>query len=67
MGFDPEILIRLYWKKVFPVFHPIKVDYPKDGISNFRVIQDNLRISLMFSRLFFGMLIRIPLLIHIKH
>jgi len=63
MGFDPEILIRLYWKKVYPLFHPIKVQYPQDGVSSFRLVRDNLRISWMFCRLFFGMLFRLPLLI----
>jgi hypothetical protein len=63
MGFDLEILVRLYWKKTFPVFHPVKVSYPKDGISNFRLIADNLRISWTFTRLFMGMLIRLPCLL----
>jgi glycosyltransferase involved in cell wall biosynthesis len=63
MGFDPEIIVRLYWNKVYPAFHPIKVSYPADGVSNFRMVRDNLRISFMFSRLFFGMLLRSPLLI----
>ena len=63
MGFDTEILIRLYWKNVLPVFHPIKVIYPQDGISNFNMVRDNIRISWMFTRLFFGMLLRLPVLI----
>jgi len=63
MGFDPEIMVRLYWSKVFPVYYPIKVSYPADGVSNFHMIKDNIRISFMFSRLFFGMLLRLPLLI----
>ena len=63
MGFDAEILARLYWNRVFPVFHPITVRYPKDGISNFRMVRDNLRISLMFSRLCIGMLLRFPYLL----
>jgi len=63
MGFDPEILVRLYWNSVFPVFHPMKVIYPAGGISNFRMIRDNIGISLMFSRLCAGMLLRLPLLI----
>jgi len=63
MGFDPEILIRLYWKKVYPVYHPIKVSYPEDGISSFRVVRDNHYISLMFTRMCVGMLIRLPVLI----
>jgi len=63
MGFDAEILVRLYWNKVYPLFYPIKVNYPVDGISNFRVVRDNIRISLMFTRLCVGMLFRLPLLL----
>jgi len=63
MGFDPEILVRLYWNKTFPVFHPVKVNYPPGGISNFHIVRDNISISFMFSRLFAGMLLRLPLLI----
>jgi hypothetical protein len=63
MGFDPEILVRLYWKKVFPAYYPIKVSYPPGGVSNFRIVRDNISISWMFSRLFTGMLLRLPLLI----
>jgi len=63
MGFDPEIVVRLYWKKVYPVFHPIKVSYPAGGVSNFHMVRDNIRISLMFTRLFIGMILRLPLLI----
>jgi hypothetical protein len=63
MGFDPEIMVRLYWNKVYPAFHPIKVNYPADGVSNFRVVRDNIRISLMFTRLCVGMILRSPLLI----
>ena len=66
MGFDAEILVRLYWKGAFPVFHPVKVIYPSDGISNFRLVRDNFRISFMFARLFFGMLVRLPRLLIMK-
>jgi glycosyltransferase involved in cell wall biosynthesis len=66
MGFDPEILVRLYWKKVFPLYHPIKVSYPSGGISNFNMVRDNIRISWMFTRLCVGMLLRLPLLIAMK-
>jgi glycosyltransferase involved in cell wall biosynthesis len=60
MAFDAEILVRLYWNRVFPLFYPVKVSYPSGGVSNFRLFADNLRISWMFTRLFFGMLIRLP-------
>ena len=66
MGIDAEILVRLYWKKVYPLFFPIKVNYPPDGISNFRLVRDNIRISLMFTRLCVGMLLRLPMLIFRK-
>jgi len=66
MGFDAEILVRLYWNRVFPVYHPIKVSYPPDGVSNFRMVRDNIRISWMFSRLFVGMILRLPLLIALR-
>jgi glycosyltransferase involved in cell wall biosynthesis len=63
MGFDAEILVRLYWKGIFPVFYPVRVSYPADGISNYHVVRDNVCISWTFTRLFFGMLIRLPLLL----
>ncbi|MDR2597595.1 MAG: glycosyltransferase family 2 protein [Treponema sp.] len=66
MGFDTEILVRLYWNGVFPVFHDVRINYPQNGFSNFRMIKDNLHISWMFSRLFIGMLIRLPMLIVLK-
>ncbi|MCL2243182.1 MAG: glycosyltransferase family 2 protein [Treponema sp.] len=63
MGFDPEIMVRLYWKEIYPVFHPIKVIYPQGGISNFNAVWDNIRISWTFTRLCIGMIVRIPILI----
>ena len=66
MGFDTEILVRLYWHRVYPLFYPIKVRYPEDGVSNFRVVRDNIRISWVFTRLCAGMLFRSPLLIFRK-
>jgi glycosyltransferase involved in cell wall biosynthesis len=66
MGFDTEILARLYWNGVYPVFFPIKIRYPQDGVSNFRVVRDNIRISWVFTRLCAGMLLRLPFLIFRK-
>ena len=42
---------------------PTRVRYPEDGVSHFRVWQDNLLISAMHARLFFGMLWRSPRLL----
>jgi glycosyltransferase involved in cell wall biosynthesis len=63
MGFDAEILVRLNWCGIYPLYHPIKVCYPEGGISNFRMIRDNARISIVFTRLSIGMLIRLPFLL----
>lgn len=63
MDFDTEIMVRLYWRQV-PVQHlSTRVTYPADGVSHFDVWRDNVRISCMHTRLFFGMLRRAPRLL----
>lgn len=66
MDFDTEILVRLYWRGMQVVNQHTRVTYPSDGISHFRVLSDNLLISLMHTRLFFGMLLRLPVLLRRK-
>ncbi|MFP3042908.1 AMP-binding protein [Treponema primitia] len=63
MGFDIEVLILFYWKGFSLLFHPVTVGYPRDGVSNFHMVRDNIRISWMFTRRFFGMIPRLPRLI----
>ncbi len=63
MGFDIEILVKLIWKGLLFEYYPVKVTYPSDGISNFHVVRDNVRISWVFTRLCCGMIIRIPKLL----
>jgi glycosyltransferase involved in cell wall biosynthesis len=63
MDFDPEVLVRLFWRGVQVVNQPTRVNYPKDGISHFRLGRDNLLISRMHATLFVGMLLRAPLLL----
>ncbi|MDR0700915.1 MAG: glycosyltransferase family 2 protein [Azoarcus sp.] len=63
MDFDTEILVRLDWEGIPIANLPVAVRYPPDGISHFRVWRDNLRISAMHARLFFGMLRRLPRLL----
>jgi glycosyltransferase involved in cell wall biosynthesis len=63
MEFDIEILVKLHWMGVRMIFLPIKVIYPEDGMSNFRMFHDNVAISLAHSRLFFGMIPRLPVLL----
>lgn len=60
MDFDPEILVRLHWEGVRVMQFRTKVTYPRDGISHFRFLRDNALISWMHTRLFFGMLGRLP-------
>lgn len=63
MDFDTEVMVRLYWQGHNSYFVPTRVTYPLDGVSHFDVLKDNVRISLMHTRLFFGMLPRIPSLL----
>lgn len=63
MGFDIDILVHLHWKNIKVISCPVNVSYPKDGISNFRLVRDNLHISLTYARLCAGMIFRLPVLI----
>ncbi len=51
MGFDIEILVKLYWAGVNPIIKTTNVIYPKNGSSNFHVFRDNVFISLMHTYL----------------
>ena len=62
MGFDSEILVRMIWRGVPVIYKSVHVTYPIGNKSNFRVIRDNIHISLMFARLTVGMWIRYPIL-----
>lgn len=63
MNFDTEVMVRLWWQGNISYFVPTRITYPQDGLSHFDVLKDNVRISLMHTRLFFGMLPRIPSLL----
>lgn len=52
MAFDVEILIRLHWEGISVISLPTRVGYPQDGVSHFRLWEDNVRLSLMQARLF---------------
>ena len=67
MDFDIEILVRLYWQQVNLEFTPTKVIYPEDGLSHFQLWRDNWLITKMHTRLFFGMLFRLPSLLKNNH
>lgn len=63
MDFDPEVIVRWSWRGGEVVNLPTQVQYPLDGVSHFNVWKDNYLISLMHTRLFFGMLKRFPTIV----
>ena len=63
MDFDPEIAVRLVWLGCPVVNLPSPVRYPENGLSSFRMVRDNIRISFMHTRLVIGMLCRSPLIV----
>ncbi|MFV7784172.1 glycosyltransferase family 2 protein [Shewanella marisflavi] len=66
MDFDIEVLVKLYWQGVEVKHLPTRVIYPEDGTSHFQGVKDNVRISVMHTKLFFGMLKRAPKLLRHK-
>ncbi|HEU4428821.1 MAG TPA: glycosyltransferase [Myxococcota bacterium] len=60
MEFDPELAVRMAWAGNEIVNVPARVHYPAGGVSHFRMLRDNARISWMHARLIAGMLLRIP-------
>lgn len=64
--FDTEIAVRIAWQGVPMVQVPTPVRYltaAEGGVSQFRYGRDNALLSWMHTRLFFGFLLRLPLLI----
>ncbi|CAM3692487.1 glycosyltransferase family 2 protein [Rheinheimera salexigens] len=63
MDFDTDIMVRLFWHDIPVHFISTKVIYPLGGRSNFNMLRDNWLITKMHTRLFFGMLCRVPKLL----
>ncbi|MBS3797719.1 glycosyltransferase family 2 protein [Pseudoalteromonas sp. BDTF-M6] len=63
MDFDIEIMVRMYWRGTPSRFVDTQVIYPEDGVSHFQPLADNVKISWLHTRLFFGMLVRLPKLL----
>jgi len=63
MDFDIEVMVRLVWQGVEVRFVKTKVHYPEFGLSHFHAFKDNVLITQMHTRLFFGMLLRLPKLL----
>jgi predicted LPLAT superfamily acyltransferase len=60
MDFDPEIMVRLFWRGTPVIQLPVRVIYPEDNTSNFRMLRDNCLISWMHTRLVLEMIVRLP-------
>jgi glycosyltransferase involved in cell wall biosynthesis len=63
MDFDTEVVVRLHWRGLRVLNQRTRVTYPRDGLSHFRLLRDNLLISRMHAVLFLGMLWRAPMLL----
>ena len=59
MDFDTEIMVRLFLSGTPVRFLPVDVRYPTDGLSNFRMLRDNLRMTWLHLRLLAGMPLRL--------
>lgn len=57
MEFDIEILVKLFRQQVCIESRPTKVNYPDDGLSHFRLWEDNALISRMHATLFVSLII----------
>jgi len=60
MDFDTDIMVRLYLAGVAVKFLPVTVHYPADGVSHFRMLRDNARMTWLHVRLLAGVLLRLP-------
>ena len=63
MQFDTDILVRLYWRGLRVINVPVRVTYPLDGVSHFRMVWYNVLMVRLQLKLFLGMLVRLPLLL----
>jgi glycosyltransferase involved in cell wall biosynthesis len=64
--FDVEAAVRLVWRGARPINLPAPVRYfrPEEGgVSHFNYLRDNALLTWMHTRLFFGFLLRLPLLL----
>jgi glycosyltransferase involved in cell wall biosynthesis len=63
MDFDTDIIVRLFWRNIAIKQVQTRVIYRQGIPSHFDMLNDNLRITRMHTRLVLGMLIRLPTLI----
>ena len=63
MNFDTDIIVKMHWRGIQVINLPTEVIYHQDVPSNFRMFKDNVAISWTHTKLFFGMLLRSPVLL----
>ena len=63
MDFDTEILVRLAWRDTRTRWLATRVSYPLDGVSHYRLLRDNVRMTSLHVRLILGMALRLPVLL----
>jgi glycosyltransferase involved in cell wall biosynthesis len=63
MEFDADVIVRLFWAGTPVINLPTPVTYPADGVSHFRMLRDNARMTWLHLRLGAGMLLRLPWLL----
>lgn len=64
--FDPEAAVRMCWYGVQPINVAAPVQYytvAEGGVSHFRYMRDNILLTWMHTRLFFGFVLRLPILL----
>lgn len=64
--FDPEAAVRLSWRGVKVVNLSAPVRYfstDEGGVSHFRYLRDNILLTWMYTRLFLGFVLRLPILL----
>jgi predicted LPLAT superfamily acyltransferase len=59
MEFDPALVVTLVWDGVPVVTVRTRVRYDVGGVSHWAWCRDNIRLSVMHARLFFGMIVRL--------
>jgi len=63
MEFDPNLVIRLHWRRVAVRNVPTQVVYDPDSPSHFDMLRDNARMSGVYTAALGGMILRSPLLL----
>ncbi len=67
--FDTVLTVRLTWAGISAINRPVPVTYPAKadgGVTHFRYLRDNLLLTRVHVRLFFGLLPRIPRLLKMQ-